>query len=215
MLDMTSLSETTRLLLDIFGYIASVVVVSSFAMTSVRKLRVINGIGAVLSAVYALLLGTYPFVIMNGMIAILDFYQLYRLTHIHEVFEIVPATRDGAYFQGFVDRYKDEIKTFDANLSFRQAGRIFYYVRDNEVAGILAYDEKPSGTAHILLDYVIPKYRDFRIGNFFFGPGNPFFTEAGIREFVAETSNPVHEAYLRRIKFSKRKSGEWVKVFAS
>ena len=214
MLDLSSLSETSRLLLEVFGYLASAIVVASFAMTSVRKLRIINGVGAILSVVYALLMGTYPFVIMNGIIAFLDFYQLYRRAHIHEVFEIVPATSDGAYFKWFVERYKDEIKAFDDHFSFEQAERVFYYVRDNEVAGILAYDEKEKGIANIRLDFVIPKYRDFRIGNYFFGSRNPFFSEAGIHEFVTETTNPIHEAYLRRIKFSKQDSGLWVKNFA-
>ena len=213
MLDLSTLSETTRLLLEIFGYIGSAVVVASFAMTSVRKLRIINGIGAILSVVYALLMGTYPFVIMNGIIAFLDFYQLYRLTHIHEVFEIVSAKSDGAYFKWFVEKYKEELKAFDASLSFVNAEHVFFYVRDNEVAGLLAYDEQDKGVAHIRMDYVIPKYRDFRIGNYFFGANNPFFTKAGIHEFVTETSNPLHEAYLRRITFSKKQSGEWVKGF--
>ena len=211
--DINSVSETTRILLEVFGYIGSAVCVASFAMTSVKKLRIINGIGAVLSTIYALLIGALPLALMNIIIANLDAYQLYRMNHVHEVFEIVPATSDAAYFSWFIDRYKKEIEPFDSSFAFKQADKVFYYVRDNEVAGILAYNEKDHGVAEIKLDFVIPKYRDFRIGNYFFGPNNPFFKEVGIGEFVTRTTNPIHEAYLKRINFTKRQNGEWCKAF--
>ena len=50
-LDLSQLSDTTRILLEAIGYIGSAVCVASFAMTSVKKLRIINGIGAVISTI--------------------------------------------------------------------------------------------------------------------------------------------------------------------
>jgi len=207
------ITGTAKVILETVGYIGSAVCVASFAMTSVKKLRIINGIGAAISMIYALLIGALPLAIMNLIIGCLDVYQLRKMNTVHEAFEIVPAMSDGAYFKWFVDKYETEIEQFDRKLSFSSAEKVFYYMRDNEVAGILAYNESEKGIADIKLDFVIPKYRDFRIGNYFFGSENPFFREAGISEFVTTTTNPVHEEYLRRIKFSKRQSGVWAKAF--
>lgn len=207
------MTETQKILLEVIGYIGLIVCTASFIMTSVRKLRIINGIGAVISAFYSIMIGALPIALMNVIIAILDAYQLWRMRQVHEVFELVPAMSDGAYFKWFVDRYKSELIAFDKTLSFGDAQHVLYYVRDNEVAGILAYDDKEEGIALIRIDFVIPKYRDFRIGNFFFGPDNPFFKEASITQFVTKTSNPIHEAYLKRIGFSKTSEDEWSKTF--
>ena len=67
---------STDLLVEIFGYIASAIVVASFALTSVRKLRIVNAIGAILSVIYAVIIGSYPVVLMNLVVACLDIYQL-------------------------------------------------------------------------------------------------------------------------------------------
>lgn len=210
-LDLSQLSDTTRILLEAIGYIGSAVCVASFAMTSVKKLRIINGIGAVISTIYALLIWALPIALMNLIIAVLDFYQLYKMHKFHEAFDLMPASVDGAYFKWFVERYKEELKTFDESMTFDKAEHVLYYVRDNEVAGILAYDDGENGQANVRIDYVIPKYRDFQLGNYFFNARNPFFKEAGIHKFVTKTTNPIHEIYLKRINFKHLQNGEWIK----
>ena len=45
---------TTELLVELFGYLGSVLVVVSMLMASVVKLRVINTFGSVISGTYAL-----------------------------------------------------------------------------------------------------------------------------------------------------------------
>ena len=209
-LDLSQLSDTTRMILEVIGYIGSGVCVASFAMTSVKKLRIINGIGAVISTIYALLIWALPIALMNLIIAVLDFYQLYKMRKFSDAFELLPASVGGAYFKWFVDRYSEELATFDESMTFADAQHVLYYVRANEVAGILAYDVKEAGRVDVRIDYVIPKYRDFELGKYFFDVHNSFFKEAGIHEFVTKTTNPIHEIYLKRIGFKYQQSGEWV-----
>ncbi|MBQ8035499.1 MAG: hypothetical protein IJ268_00750 [Proteobacteria bacterium] len=210
-LDLSQLSDTTRILLEVIGYIGSAVCVASFAMTSVKKLRIVNCTGAIISTIYALLIWALPIALMNFIIAILDIYQLHKMHKFNEAFDLMPASVDGAYFKWFVERYRDELKTFDESMTFDNAQHVLYYVRDNEVAGVLAYDTKENGEADVRIDFVIPKYRDFQLGNYFFNARNPFFKEAGIHKFVTKTTNPIHEIYLKRINFKHHQSGEWVK----
>ena len=51
---------TTQMIFELIGYLGSVLVIVSMLMTSVVKLRVINTIGSVIFAVYALLIHSYP-----------------------------------------------------------------------------------------------------------------------------------------------------------
>lgn len=61
------------------GYAASVVIALSLLMTDIVKLRVINAIGCLIFVVYGWLVGAYPVVISNGIIFIIDIYQLFKL----------------------------------------------------------------------------------------------------------------------------------------
>lgn len=184
-------------------------------MTSIRKLRIINAIGCVLFIAYALLIDSWPTVMMNVGALIIDVVHLYKLSRIRVSFELVPATRDGIYFSWFMNKHMEDIKLFDSKLRFTGAEQVLYYVRDDEVAGILAYNTLDELRAEIVLDYVTPKFRDFRIGRYFFGANNVFFKEAGITQFITRTANPTHEAYLRKIAFKKQASGVWAKDFDS
>jgi hypothetical protein len=54
--------------LDIFGYVASVLVAVSLMMSNVLRLRIINTVGALTFAIYGYLVGAYPVLVVNGWI---------------------------------------------------------------------------------------------------------------------------------------------------
>ena len=65
-----------NIFLEIFGYIGTVLVVGSMLMTSVAKLRIVNICGSAIAAIYSLIIGTYPILIMNVAIVIIKTVQL-------------------------------------------------------------------------------------------------------------------------------------------
>lgn len=68
----------TNIFLEIFGYIGTVLVVVSMMMTSVTKLRVVNMCGSVISAIYAAICGTWPIVVMNVSLFLINGFQLIK-----------------------------------------------------------------------------------------------------------------------------------------
>jgi len=59
------------------GYLASAVLLISFAMKSMRRLRIINSIGAILFVVYGIMLTTsWPIIITNAAILSINIYYL-------------------------------------------------------------------------------------------------------------------------------------------
>ena len=50
------------------GYIASVIVAVSLTMTNIRRLRLINLIGAITFTIYGAVLQLYPIIVVNGFI---------------------------------------------------------------------------------------------------------------------------------------------------
>ncbi len=70
---------TPEILIEIFGYIGSALVIISMLMTSVVKLRIVNMCGALISTIYAIIVGAWPVVVLNAALIIIQIVQLCRL----------------------------------------------------------------------------------------------------------------------------------------
>lgn len=64
--------------LEIFGYIGTALVVISMMMTSITKLRIVNMSGSVISAIYAGICGTWPIVVMNVSLFMINSFHLIK-----------------------------------------------------------------------------------------------------------------------------------------
>lgn len=67
------------MMIEIFGYIGSILVVVSMLMSSVVRLRIINTVGAGISGTYSLIIGSFPMAIMNYCLVIINIYNLFKL----------------------------------------------------------------------------------------------------------------------------------------
>ncbi len=65
--------------LEIFGYIGTALVLLSMMMTSVVKLRLINMAGSLISMIYAIIYGTWPVVLLNFGLILINGTQLLRM----------------------------------------------------------------------------------------------------------------------------------------
>ena len=65
--------------LEIFGYIGTALVLVSMLMTSVVKLRILNGAGALVSMIYAFVCQTWPVFVLNLCLLVIQIVQLIRL----------------------------------------------------------------------------------------------------------------------------------------
>lgn len=64
---------------EIFGYTGTALILISMMMTSVVKLRIINMSGSLISMIYAVVTNTWPVVILNLGLIIINTVQLVRL----------------------------------------------------------------------------------------------------------------------------------------
>lgn len=65
--------------IEIIGYVASVCIVLSLTMRSMRPLRVIGLVGAVAFVIYGVALAAWPVVVTNGVAAGVQFFHLRAL----------------------------------------------------------------------------------------------------------------------------------------
>ncbi|MEH6452737.1 MAG: GNAT family N-acetyltransferase [Psychromonas sp.] len=184
-----------------FGYLASLVVLVSLTMSSIIKLRVINFIGCLLFASFAYFIGSVPTIVMNLSIACINVYYLYQIYRTKEEFKIISASENSEFFQHFVEVNQKEINQQTDLNKLKMANTSFYMLRDNNIAGVLAGIQDTKGVFEITLDYVIPKYRDYKLGNYYFNSHPEIMKAKGINILKAVANNKDHAFYLKKMGF--------------
>ena len=87
--------------LEIFGYCGTALVLLSMMMTSVVKLRILNSAGSLISMTYAYLCNTWPVVLLNLGLLLINVYQLIRLRRVRVAFHyqtVSPEDRSLLHF---------------------------------------------------------------------------------------------------------------------
>ena len=192
---------------EIIGYVASALVVASFAMKSVVRLRIVSLIGSVVFVVYGLMLGSIPLIITNVAAAGLNLWNLRREFRPNRDLGAVPIAPDAPFLLDFLNSHRDDIARFHPSFSQPNDGDFVRLLnRDGLPAGAII--GQPDGeTLRIKLDYVMLAYRDSRIGSWLYGPGAKTFTDAGFTRLIAQPESEALRAYLLKTGFSESAQG--------
>ena len=188
--------------LELFGYAGSVLVAVSLMMRSLVRLRVINFVGALAFSIYGLHIHAYPVAGLNGLIAIVDVWFLVQMWSQRDYFQLLEVTHDSEYLRGFVHFHRADIAGFIPGYVYEpEPGQLSLLVLRNMVPAGVLLARVEGGQARVLLDFVIPGYRDFGVGRFLFDDNAPWFRQRGIQRFVSAPGHPRHAGYLRRMGF--------------
>lgn len=192
--------------LELFGYAASIVVAISLMMGSLLKLRWWNLVGAGAFALYGLLIRAYPVAVLNGFIALADVYYLVQMYRRREQFQAIPLERDSAYLQAVLEAHQSEIRRIFPEFRPDTSPSTFglCVLRNLTPASFLLGTVRDEGTLDIELDFALPPFRDLRPGAFLFQEARSLFTERGFQRLRAQTQDPAHAGYLRRVGFHER-----------
>lgn len=195
--------------LELIGYVASVLVAISLMMSSILRLRIINLVGSATFTVYGFLIQAYPVAAVNLFIVFVNLFYLRKLRHTDELFRLLEVPPDSEYVRAFLDFYDDEIRRFVPNFAGvpTAAPLALFVLRDLVPAGLLL-GEVRGHTLHVRLDFVIPPYRDFKVARYLFVEQADALRERGISEVLSPPGNAKHEAYLRKLGFVPVGSGE-------
>lgn len=157
--------------LELFGYAASVIIAISLMMSSILKLRWLNLIGASLFSMYGFIIGSLPVGFLNLFIATINIYYLVRLKTKKELFKFLEINWTSNYLRYFLDFHKNEILKFipDFNFVVKENTIVLFLLRDLIPAGLFLGEKLDDESLVIFLDYVIPEYRDLKLGKFLYG----------------------------------------------
>ena len=199
--------------LEWIGYSASAIVLISLLMSSIVRLRWINLVGAAIFAFYGFQIHSIPTGFMNVGIVLIDAYFLAKIYLAKERFTFVEVEEDSNYLQAFLTFYKEDIASFNDMDQFHKSDNDIklYILRNMEIAGVFMASKVDDNTLEISLDYAIPRYRDFKLGQYLFDTKKDYFVDRGFTRFIAHSDSEAHTKYLNKMGF-KEQAGEFIKT---
>lgn len=200
--------------LQIIGYIASVIIALSMTMNSIVKFRWINLLGASTFSTYGFIIGAYPVGILNGFIVCVDIYYLISIYSKKEVFETLEVRAENRYLIRFLEYHNNEIQKFFPGFSYKPEMNTisFFILRNMSVAGIFLAHREDETTLKVGLDYVIPAYRDFKNGKYIYLRLRKKFIEAGYKKVKVNTNSKKYISYLKKLGFNENPEGLFEKT---
>jgi hypothetical protein len=198
---------------EIFGYCASLIIAFSLTRSSIIKLRWYNLFGASCFCVYGIIISAYPVAVLNGVIALTNIFFLTRLLlNVENQFSILQVSRPSKYVDFFLEYHRQDIKRLFPRfmkVAAVPARKYFFLTERTEVVGMLSGFEESEDVFIVDFDFVIPAYRDCRLGHFTIGHGQQLSKIYGYGQIVALADSIEHEIYLTTIGFTPKKNGRW------
>ncbi|MCR3906148.1 MAG: hypothetical protein NUK62_03875 [Tenericutes bacterium] len=188
---------------EILGYVASFIVLVSLLMSSVKRLRWINLTGSLVFAIYGFLIGAIPVGVMNTGIVMINIYYLFQMYTRKDYFTLIEMNKDTEYFKYFMNFYRDNIESFMEVKDHLEDSKYLklFILRNTVPAGVVVGEYDSKNTLRILVDYVTPTYRDFKIGKFLYHENKDFFEQLGVKNLITDPGNTKHQAYLKKMGF--------------
>lgn len=196
--------------LEWIGYLASFLILTSLLMSSILKLRWISLAGSIMYAIYGFIIGSWPVTITNIATSFINIYYLvkiYKSYKTKEFFRILEVDNNSSYLDYFLDYYEEGIKKSVSDYDFikRENPIGFYVLRNMVPASLFLGSRYDDNTLLIDLDFAIPEYRDFKIGEYIFNEQKDYFLKRGFTRIISYPHSENFSYYLVKMGFEESK----------
>jgi hypothetical protein len=191
-------------ILQIIGYVGSVLIALSLMMSNIVKLRWINLFGAGTFAAYGLLINAYPVFALNGFIVLVDLFYLIKLSRQKDAFELIQIdAHQSPFLKMFVKYHQSEIIKYfpDFDLAKLNNPRTIFILRNLLPVGLFICLPYRKRMLEIKIDFVIKEYRDLKNAHYLFHSRSEIFKEQGFQAFIIKSEIDAHISYIKKMGF--------------
>ena len=195
--------------LDLIGWGGSALLVFSLLQARVLRFRTLNTVGCLVLIVFNAMLGVWPMVAMNVVLASINVWFIVKLLgerHDDGVFEVLGVGLRDDYLRHVLRIHGGDILRYQPDFLWdpdQERDLAFVVMRADETVGVVLL-RRDGDVARILLDYVTPRYRDFSPGRFVWSSSG-VLAGRGLTKVV--TSPTMIGAYYQRLGFAPRSDG--------
>jgi len=200
-------------LIEAIGIFASVLVSTSLCLKNIKGLRIINLIGSFVFLGYGLLIRSPSILLLNGFAISVNIYRLLQMRHEAarpDLFDVVfydsSNSMNDTTLRRFIRFYSSDISRFfpsfnpDPETGTLANAECCFILRETLPVSLVAYKREANNQIAILVDYVVPAYRDYKNSRFFFSNVTGRIASAGAVCF-ARGEVKAHIRYLKRMGF--------------
>lgn len=181
------------------GYLASLLLALGLMVNNDLKFRWLNTGGNISFIIYGAVIGAVPVILTNCLLLSINIVFLYRIYNRKEHFELLEFNNGGILVDRFLTFYQKDIARYFPNFKREQLeGNLnFVVLRDLVIANIFSARTDAEGRAEVLLNYTVPKYRDFKVGSFIFDTEKEFLLSKQVNKvFYRQVDNKQHRKFL-------------------
>ncbi|MFC7494771.1 MULTISPECIES: hypothetical protein [unclassified Nocardioides] len=194
--------------LDAIGWVGSGLLVFSLLQARVLRFRALNLVACLVLVFFNAMIGVWPMVAMNVVLAGINIYFIVRLLgerHDERAFDVLEVGPNDDYLRHVLRVHGADILRFQPDFLWDpdpDADHAFIVMHGDETVGVVLV-HREGDVAQVCLDYVTPKYRDFTPGEFVWRRSG-LLNDLGVR--TVATPPGMVGAYYDRVGF--RRSGD-------
>ena len=189
-----------------FGYLASLLLALGLLVNNDLKFRWLNTGGNIAFIIYAVVLSAVPIILTNSILLTINLFYLYKIYSRKEHFELIEFSNGCIMIDRFLSFYQEDIAAHFPDFKREKlAGNLnFVVLRDLVIANIFSTKLEKNGTAEVIINYTVAKYRDYKVARFIFDTEKKFLISKGVKNVhYNSVANQRHEKFLTVIGFSK------------
>ena len=192
--------------LDLFGWAGSALLIVSLLQARVLRFRVLNLTAGLMLVAFNALLGVWPMVAMNLATSAINVWFILRMVrerHDEAAFRVLAVRSDNEYLAHVLSVHREDLVRYQPDFSWdarpRQDRHPFLILKGDETVGVVIM-RVADDVAHVELDYVTRRYRDFSPGEFVWRQSG-VLRGLGIARVV--TSPTMLDPYYERVGFRR------------
>jgi hypothetical protein len=194
--------------LDLLGWAGSALLIVSLLQARVLRFRVLNLTAGLMLVAFNALIGVWPMVAMNMATSAINVWFIVRMLrerHDEAAFRVLPVRSDNEYLAHVLDVHRSDVLRHQPDFSWdgvpRQDRHPFLILRGDETVGVVIM-RVAGDVAHVELDYVTKRYRDFSPGEFVWRQSG-VLRDLGISRVI--TSPTMVNPYYERVGFRRER----------
>lgn len=190
---------------EIIGYLASLVIAFAMLNSSFVRLRIFSLAGNILFVIYGLAIHAYPIAGVNLLIAVVNIYFLNKVFGSKDIFKVLEVRTENRYLVSFLCFYKKEIEHYFPGFNYKPGPDTisFFVLRNMNVAGVFVGEKKENGELSVTLDFVIPQYRDHKLGTYLYSKNLCYFNTLGFSRITSPMHSRSFNKYLKKMGFKE------------
>jgi len=203
---------------EMIGYLAPVFIVLSMMQSNLKRVRVLMIAGCITFVIYGILVDAWPVVVANALIGIVTGFYLFKSQDVKKVFSLIRAKETyPELLKQFVENYRYDLihwfpKVEDTLYSDRTI--VLFFMHQLNPVGVFSYRKIEQGVVEILVDYVIPEYRDARTEQYLYGTNEGHLIQEGYHKVILHTQQTVVKEEMKRLGFEEQEPGILIKVIS-